>query len=885
MASCLPKDKTKEQRYLSLDKIADKFDKHPYVDKMSMGAGDFDTIYETVTGRSLNEPGLPTVQQLKKLNRLVDQSLTKMNRHPGKFTEQIWLPEEVMKFFPGSRRYFRDFQSANARFRGSSGQFKSQLFEIFGHLKDASMTNTLKERVLSKVPGAKKRAPESHKKLRRLYSQYRKLRADGQVMEAEALFKNDIEHYVREGEGAALKDFHELVTSEAAWEGRGKYNDSVVRAAKVWRNTIQPATFKLLDSGLTQYILGMKRLASEHKGDPKFDDMMNTLLNVQKRLKQRDNYFPVRVLDVVPTLAKASEKIFSGGDKGFNEGVQLIKNIETILDNNITVNKHLFEQSDTQKRLSYDVIDIIDSYMVSVNRFNFVARNFNIMTDATDYLWKANRKITKDPEGQELNIHLEWLANYLADTHDINVGTKFENQRGHNLVRTITAWEFVSKLATNVLSHGKNAGQSLQHYVYFGIQGINKTRGEMKDSRMKNRVNRGLTANGYLFANIQEVYGEKLSKYVLDTETGVYKEVYDVSYGDRIADSVARVAETMGKPMQWVENNINRQWAYELGFTQQWRRDARRTNYLEDRFKRRNKGWEEWVDQVSPDAEMGKNLYEYKFSEYLELRANNHANDVIGDLHYDYAMGAKSKILATRAGSVVGQFQHYGVNFFNYNRKMIKGGVEDLSAGMWAGEGAWRMYRLGLLYAMVSGYGISALVNAKLSSVIEHDLVEKAMRYQDALDDDPEVRKGAFYGGPVVGGPFISDLLTIGNITNLIEMDEDSTLAYLAGYEDFADATDDEKLKDTIRVLNTGIYKIIYKDLPLWASGASPATIAANQFNLKPDKTIRKTREEGWVSPLLAAAGAEPKKDTRPSQSPRAAQTEALAKAALDALG
>ena len=116
-------------------------------------------------------------------------------------------------------------------------------------------------------------------------------------------------------------------------------------------------------------------------------------------------------------------------------------------------------------------------------------------------------------------------------------------------------------------------------------------------------------------------------------------------------------------------------------------------------------------------------------------------------------------------------------------------------------------------------------------------------------------------------------------------MDEDSTLAYLAGYEDFADATDDEKLKDTIRVLNTGIYKIIYKDLPLWASGASPATIAANQFNLKPDKTIRKTREEGWVSPLLAAAGAEPKKDTRPSQSPRAAQTEALAKAALDALG
>ena len=200
----------------------------------------------------------------------------------------------------------------------------------------------------------------------------------------------------------------------------------------------------------------------------------------------------------------------------------------------------------------------------------------------------------------------------------------------------------------------------------------------------------------------------------------------------------------MGKPMQWVENNINRQWAYELGFTQQWRRDARRTNYLEDRFKRRNKGWEEWVDGVSPDAEMGKNLYEYKFSEYLELRANNHANDVIGDLHYDYAMGAKSKILATRAGSVVGQFQHYGVNFFNYNRKMVKGGTEDIRAGMWAGEGAWRMYRLGLLYAMVSGYGISALVNAKLSSVIEHDLVEKGMRYQDALDDDPEVRKGAF---------------------------------------------------------------------------------------------------------------------------------------------
>ena len=99
------------------------------------------------------------------------------------------------------------------------------------------------------------------------------------------------------------------------------------------------------------------------------------------------------------------------------------------------------------------------------------------------------------------------------------------------------------------------------------------------------------------------------------------------------------------------------------------------------------------------------------------------AADMVRELHYEYAPFAKPKVLRTGAGSILGQFMTYSVNFYNYNRRLIRRGTEDISVGDIWGEDAWRMYRLGLLYAMVSGYGISALVNAKLSSVIEHKIV------------------------------------------------------------------------------------------------------------------------------------------------------------------
>ena len=49
--------------------------------------------------------------------------------------------------------------------------------------------------------------------------------------------------------------------------------------------------------------------------------------------------------------------------------------------------------------------------------------------------------------------------------------------------------------------------------------------------------------------------------------------------------------------------------------------------------------------------------------------------------------------------------------------------------------------------------------------------------YRDAFQsDDPERRKDAFFGkGPIIGtagGPTISDLITIGNLSGLYELEE-----------------------------------------------------------------------------------------------------------------
>ena len=124
------------------------------------------------------------------------------------------------------------------------------------------------------------------------------------------------------------------------------------------------------------------------------------------------------------------------------------------------------------------------------------------------------------------------------------------------------------------------------------------------------------------------------------------------------------------------------------------------------------------------------------------------------------------------------------------------------------------------------------------------------MNYHDAaLSDDPEVRKKAFFGkGPAigsVGGPFIADAVTLGNLSGLYEMDEDGWAGYLAGYQDLADESTDEKFKEIVRLLNTQVARTWFTTIPKWRGGANVGSLVAGEIGLNTNADVR-DRRENW---------------------------------------
>ena len=95
-------------------------------------------------------------------------------------------------------------------------------------------------------------------------------------------------------------------------------------------------------------------------------------------------------------------------------------------------------------------------------------------------------------------------------------------------------------------------------------------------------------------------------------------------------------------------------------------------------------------------------------------------------------------------------------------------------------------------------------------------------------DDEEEINK-AFYGrGPLMGqlgAPIFSDLMKMGQIWQWYEMDEDSKLALISGYKNYADATNDAKIYETIRILNSSLGRQLYQNFPLIAGGSLGAAV------------------------------------------------------------
>ena len=71
----------------------------------------------------------------------------------------------------------------------------------------------------------------------------------------------------------------------------------------------------------------------------------------------------------------------------------------------------------------------------------------------------------------------------------------------------------------------------------------------------------------------------------------------------------------------------------------------------------------------------------------------------------------------------------------------------------------------------------------------------------------------------LLGAPVLSDALALGNIFEWWKMDEDSKLALITGFRDYADVSNDRKTYELIRILNTSLGRQVYQTMPLLLNG------------------------------------------------------------------
>tara|TARA_R110002051_G_scaffold145245_3_gene218235 strand:+ start:10668 stop:13439 length:2772 start_codon:yes stop_codon:yes gene_type:complete len=873
MRRCITLNKTEKSRKENWLDIAMEFDKDSAVKAYGFGHHHFNRLFKASTGRHMEGSKTPSVEELKLLKRNVGDFVKNINK--GELSEAqklFYLTKEVAKQFPASERWYSDMENANARFKGDNQAFSTLMRDIHSKLSNEAGSNGL-----SGLLGGKGSAQKELIKREAKFKEYIK---KGNYDLAMKYREKEIEPFVTSGEGKVFKDFLELATNDSKWNNRPErfYSANVVNAVGTWRNKLLPHLDILIKKGMKNYMETYKAGYSsmgDFKGYRTLEQKLTTIESYINNIGKQGNSFPIKNLDILPTLGKTNELIAEGTKESILEASKGLDNlIETVIKNDTSINEFITKSEQKNDMVSYNVLGIMDTYTKSVSRFNFAAFNTKSYVKAIQEFSRMQDKSGKDTE---FGKAVDSMVDYMSDTYSTSMGLKADKNTS-NISRALTAWQAISKLGfPNLKSPAKNATQSLQNWVYFGWNGIKETRAEMKNTDMLSRVNEGLADNGILFPNITEVYSKDfMPNRKKDPETGLWVDKIDTSIGDAFVERIARVAEITNKPMTWVENKINRRSTYKMAYVKKWKADNADIGYLNRKFERGlgHDRVKEMVgkDNYNPDMTPVENLkaqqdilfgnktssYEMQFEMFRRARADRFSRDVVTELHYDYDVSAKPNIMTGPVGAVATQFQTFSVNFFNYQRKILKQGKNEVMSGMWGGEGAWRMYRLGMLYTVLGGL-VSPMVNSDLLNLVENDTANRLLDMNDFLfSDDDKKRERALFGRGLssFAGPTVSDALKLGQVAGYMNFDDNDWKNYVFGYQDFANSTNDEKTQELVRTVSVGLGRTLYDHVPRTINGQNIGTTFTNELGLydtdsnKAMKHVLKNHEFSPVKPI-----------------------------------
>ena len=827
------REKTKADKQQSeifnrvLDKWTDKgsplqtiFDNNPSM---------FKRMYENVTGKDFDYGAAPSVKELRLLEKKTDRFYKGITKNPHAFAKWFYLPEEILKNNPYSERAMKSFIIHHNQYRGDMQKYSRNLNDIVSELNNAMQVSALNAKGYS--------LNKARKELQKREGTFQDLIKKGEHDAAYKYWQENLANLTKDGELAIFSAAEKIFRDPEKLKDpkvNETYGVGIVEAARSWHK-MRGVLQKDLTKSFGEYVEILRKYETSENN---ISGVVRAMEKLQNTISEK-GFLPHQAMDIFPTVHKINEAINQNlTGKDLTDISRFAGNLTESITKKIKPGSELF-RANLEKApgfYSKDLVSILDGYTKGVTRFVYQTK----MTKS--YLDAIQKLSSMSPEG--MGQHAQFLMNYLRDTHSTALGMHLQNSKLQNTARIITSFEFISKLGFNMRGALRNSTQSLQNFVYFGGKAV-RDANRIINSRegLSQTIEKEMKEHGLFFAEVEELAGARHTQGEIkfDEKTGTYYE--DVgSVSQKVIRGMEKAAQFTSEKsalgikafsMQGVEN-MNRAWTFKIAFAKKWNELSKRQDLLEKRIK------------SNPENFKGEEISD-KINNELTRKASRFAAEMTKELHFEYAGFAKPKALRTPLGSILGQFSTYSINWFNYQRKLAVNGYDAALARDWQNPAIRRVAYMGIQSFLLNGI-LSGIFNVNTGNIIQDatkDRLEQFMTFfdPDATDED---KKRTFFGkGPVlgtIGGPFVSDLVTLGQVSGLLEMDEGDFLSYVAGYTDKGDDRQTDAMKEVTRIINTSLYRLIYQHKQNMTDGVGIPTILGNELALYGDKTSRKAR-------------------------------------------
>ena len=840
-----------------------KWMKDPAIQALTQGDVKYwKSFYETHMELDHDFGRLPTIKEAKKLDIKLNRMIKDVKRKPGKMAEWLYLPENILSKNPVTKKYFDSLIFSGNFYRGHLEMFTSDIDQMARMIRDTAREDgTMRLFNLNR--------PSAQKQIKKLEARHDELLIED-PNEARKFWKEKMQRMDATEEQRVVQAVYDLISDPnrlyiKAGEAESlskKYGTAAVEIARIWTGdkgggdyTLSDGTkggmrdklWETLDNGLSSYV---RTLRAHGAWTGTMDRTDRKIERVLEQFRKQKNFYPTRALDIFPTLNKLSETIYSTKDS--NALKDALPSINTMLDkivDDLRLDPHTYLSSGDVKHRSKDVISVIDQYAKDVIRFNYTAH-------ATENVTSALRELSKQQKDPVLKEQADFLSKYIQETHSTVIGNRNKGSKLAHFARAITSWQFMQKIGLSPGTVVRNATQSLQNWVWFGGKSWKDAMQYKKSFGLGGEIREEMQKHGVFFVNLEEIAetGDMLGKSQLIDGKVVHSEP---GFTDWFNNAVEKAAKITGKPMQFVENEINRSLTFNIAYVQM-HKDLTNNHdliyqHMIRKFQADNPSMAKQFQKAAlREAPWSKDITK-AVNDEIRNRSSRYAANMVKEIHYEYNAFAKPKLIQTPAGSIAGQFSTYSINFYEYNRKIAQNAKDSMMAGDWNSKESWRAYRLGMLYAFTTGL-LEPLTNAKWGNLIEHDTADRLSQLFTWLTGNEAEKKRTFYGkGPILGtfgGPFINDVVTVGNMMGLSNLADGEFMSYLGVYKQKAKDIEDRRLRDAVGLLNQTAAKFIFSSAPKLRDGTGFMTILAQDYlQLWNTPEIKARREKMMLYP------------------------------------